>query len=206
MAHIKSKEGGEMMKPMAPYVLSNKEFEVFASTIEGLKAPSGYSSILGKHIRKKNFGALKLHDYHVLMQYVMSLALHGLLKLGPQMAIMRMSKVFHRLCTKVYNPVEFPSLETDVAESMAVLEMEFPPSFFDIMIHLPYHLVEELDLCGHVATRWMYPIEHYMKSLKDYIQNMARPEASMAEGYLKDEYISFITEYLQRFDAIQRRV
>jgi hypothetical protein len=35
---------------------------------------------------------------------------------------------------------------------------------------------------------------------------MARPEASMAEGYLKDECIGFITKYLQRFDAVQRQV
>ena len=52
----------------------------------------------------------------------------------------------------------------------------------------------------------MYPIERYMKTLKRYVQNMARPEASMAEGYLKDECIGFVTEYLQRFEAIQRRV
>jgi hypothetical protein len=52
----------------------------------------------------------------------------------------------------------------------------------------------------------MYPIERYMKTLKDYVWNMARLEASMAEGYLKDECIGFITDYLQRFDVVQRRV
>jgi hypothetical protein len=28
----------------------------------------------------------------------------------------------------------------------------------------------------------------------------------MAEGYLKDECIGFVTEYLQHFDTVQRRV
>jgi hypothetical protein len=56
-----------MMKPHAPYVLTPKEFEVFAQTIESLKMPSGYSSSLGKHIRGRKFGSLKSHDYHVLM-------------------------------------------------------------------------------------------------------------------------------------------
>jgi hypothetical protein len=74
------------------------------------------------------------------------------------------------------------------------------------MIHLPYHLVQELDLCGPVASRCMYLVERYMKTLKNYVKNMARLEASMAEGYLKDECIGFITEYLQRFEAVQRRV
>jgi hypothetical protein len=35
---------------------------------------------------------------------------------------------------------------------------------------------------------------------------MARPEASMAEGYIKDKCIGFVTEYLQRFDVVERRV
>jgi hypothetical protein len=33
-----------------------------------------------------------------------------------------------------------------------------------------------------------------------------RPEASMAEGYLKEECLGFITEYLQSFDVVQRHV
>jgi hypothetical protein len=177
-------------------VLFDAEFDVFASTLESLKTPSGYASVLGRHIRNKKFGGLKSHDYHVLMQELMPLALQRLLKPGPRMAVMRMSKVFQRICTKVYNPANYESLKVDVAESMALLEMEFPPSFFDIMTHLPYHLVEELDLCGPIATLWMYPVERYMKTLKEYVQNMARFEASMAEGYVKDEYIGFVTKYL----------
>jgi hypothetical protein len=177
-------------------MLSDAKFEVFANTIESLKTPTGYSSAFGKHIRKKFFGELKSHDYHVFMQQVMLLALRGLLKPGPRMVVMRMCKVFCRICTKVYNPAEFQSPEADVAESMALLEMEFPPSFFDIMTHLPYHLVQELDMCGPVATRWMYPVERYMKTLKSYVRNTARPKATMAEGYVKEECIGFITEYL----------
>jgi hypothetical protein len=52
----------------------------------------------------------------------------------------------------------------------------------------------------------MYPVERYMKTLKEYMRNMAMPEASMAEGYMKDECIGFVTEYLQRFDVVQGRV
>jgi len=101
------------------------------------------------------------------------------------MVVMKMYKIFKQLCTKVYNLVDFPSLEADVVESMALLEIEFPPSFFDIMTHLPYHLAKELDFCGLVSTRWMYLVEWYMKVLKNHIWNMARPEACMAKGYLK---------------------
>ena len=197
---------GKMLKPQASYVLTESEFEKFATCLESLKMPNGFSSDIGKCIRKKNFGGLKSHDYHVLMQQLLPLALRDLMKPAPRMAIMKICKVFRCLCTKVYNPAEFSSLETEVAESMALLEMEFPPSFFDIMTHLPYHLTKELDLCGPVRARWMYPVERYMKVLKNHVRNMARPEACMAEGYLKDECLGFLTEYLQRFEPTKRRV
>ena len=200
------KKPGKMLKPAAPYVLTSEEFDTFASTIESLRTPSGHISNITPYIRKKIFGGLKSHDYHVLMQQILPLALRGLLQPGPRMAVMRISKVFRRICNKVWNPLEFQGLRVDVARSMALLEMHFPPLFFYIMTHLVYHLVEELDLCGLVSTRWMYHVERYMKTLKHYVHNMARPEASMAEGYVKDECLGFITEYMQRFEVVDRRV
>jgi hypothetical protein len=200
------RRGQKMLKPATTYVLNLDEFRVFASTIENLKTPIGHSSNLGKHIRSKKFGTLKSHDYHIFMQQLLPLDLRDLLQPRPRMAVMRMLNVYRRICTKVYDPAEFESLQADVAESIALLEMEFPPSFFDIMTHLPYYLVQELDLCGPVSTRWMYHVERYMKTLKGYVRNMARPEASMAEGYLKDECLGFVIEYLQRFDVVHRRV
>jgi hypothetical protein len=61
-------------------------------------------------------------------------------------------------------------------------------------------------MCSPVTARWMYPVERYLKTLKRYVRNMARPEASIAKGYIKDEGIGFVTEYLQRFDTIERQV
>jgi hypothetical protein len=62
------RQGGKMLKPAAPYVLSDADFAVFSRMLESLKMPSGYVSNLGEHIRSKKYGALKSHDYHVLMQ------------------------------------------------------------------------------------------------------------------------------------------
>ncbi len=59
-------------------------------------------------------------------------------------------------------------------------------------------------MCEPVAIRWMYLIERYMKTFKTYVRNMARPEGSMVEGYIRDECLGFITEYLQRFYVVQR--
>jgi hypothetical protein len=122
-------KAGKMYKSTAPYVLLDKDFRDFAQTLEALKTLSGYSSAFAKHIRMKKFGGLKSHDYHVLMQQLLPLALRNLLAPGPRMAVMRMYKVFRRICAKVYNPTDFTSLQLDVAKSMALLEMEFPRHF-----------------------------------------------------------------------------
>jgi hypothetical protein len=43
-----------------------------------------------------------------------------------------------------------PMFKEDVATTLCMLEMEMPPSFFDVMTHLVIHLVEEVDVCGLV--------------------------------------------------------
>ncbi|KAL5574711.1 hypothetical protein UlMin_016410 [Ulmus minor] len=75
-------------------------------------------------------------------------------------------------------------------------------SFFDIMIHLVLHLPEEATLGGPVFMRWMYPFERYLKRLKDYVRNAAKPEGSISEGYVVDEALTFCSRY---FDDIETR-
>jgi hypothetical protein len=112
---------GGILKPATPYVLSEEDFNFFANCIEEPEDTNRDSSSLEKHIRKKKLDGLKSHDYHMLMQQVLPLALCGLMKPGPRTAIMRMCKVFCWICTKVHNPAKFKSLEEDVVDNMALL-------------------------------------------------------------------------------------
>jgi len=93
----------------------------------------------------------------------------------------------------------------EVAETICALEKELPPSVFVVMMHLPIHLVEELFICGPVHIRWMYPFERYMKELKSFVKNKAKPEGSMAYGYLREESIGFLTEYLAKYTPTTKR-
>ena len=89
-------------------------------------------------------------------------------------------------------------LNDEIIEILCGFERYFPPSFFDIMIHLTIHLGREAQLCGPVHFRWMYPFERHMKTLKDYIRNYARPEGCIAESYLAEESMRFFSEFLQK--------
>ena len=52
-------------------------------------------------------------------------------------------------------------------------------------LHLIVHLVDEIALCGIVHAHWMFFLDRFMKTLKDYVKQSARPEGSMAEGWYK---------------------
>jgi hypothetical protein len=75
------------------------------------------------------------------------------------MAIIKMSRVFQRLCAKEVNEGDAEGMMLDVVMATCVLEKEFPPTFLNVMTHLPVHFVEQLFRCGPMHCRWMYPIE-----------------------------------------------
>ena len=73
-------------------------------------------------------------------------------------------------------------------------------------MHLLIHLEHELEYCGPIRTRWMYPIERYMNVLKIFVRNKAKPKGNMCEGYSMKEAIGFCTEYIKDFTNVNRHV
>jgi hypothetical protein len=97
---------------------------------------------------------------------------------------------------------QLSTIQKDLVETLCLFEKYFPPSFFDIMIHLTVHLVREVQLCGPVYFRWMYPFERFMKVLKGYVRNRNRPEGCIAECYIAEEAVEFCSEYLSGVETI----
>ena len=83
----------------------------------------------------------------------------------------------------------------DLIVTLCLPEKCFPPSFFNIMVHLTVHLVNKVRLCGQVYLRWMYLFERYMKILKSYVRNHNRPEGCIAKSYVAEEVLEFCVEY-----------
>ncbi|GJZ69814.1 hypothetical protein Tco_0633364 [Tanacetum coccineum] len=57
--------------------------------------------------------------------------------------------------------------------------------------------------CHIMMHRWMFPFERYMKKLKNYVRNKAKPEGSIAEGYVAEEALTFCSRYLK--DDVETR-
>ena len=149
---------------------------------------------------------LKSHAYHILMQQILPLCVCTIMRKEVCICIIRLSRVFKRLCAKTINPLEMNDLRKDTAIILCMVEKKILQAFFDVMTHLLVHLVEELDICGPVHVRCMYPMERYLKTLKGYVRNRARSEASMAEGHVIDEVFGFCTEYMPSYTVTSRRV
>ena len=89
-------------------------------------------------------------------------------------------------------------MQDDIAIILSNLEMLFPPSFFDVMVHLTVHLVDEIKYCGPVFLRNMYPFERFMGILKRFCRNQNHLEASILQGYTTEEVVEFCTEYMKQ--------
>lgn len=188
--------GQRFHKPQAPYVFTEDEKKVFVDEVSAIRTPTGYGSALGKHFKKSRFLGLKSHDYHCLVQQIIPVAIRTLLQPLQRTAVIRLGKCFNRICARVVVKSELAALRLYVVETLCVLEVCFPPAFFDVMQHTLVHLVDELEVCGPVGGRWMYPCERYLGTLKSFVRSKAHPEASMANGYAAEEALGFCTEYL----------
>lgn len=147
--------------PAASFTLSKEEKVIFCKRLSELKVPDGYSSNIANcvSVEECKITGLKSHDCHVLMQQLLPVALRNLLPSGPRTTIFRICAFFNQLCQRVIDRNALEKLESDMYETVCMLEMYYLPAFFDIMIHLTIHLGREARLCGPAHYRWMFPFE-----------------------------------------------
>ncbi len=110
--------------------------------------------------------------------------------------VYRLGSLARWISSKEIHLSEIPQRKREVIELMCLMEKELPISFFDIQVHLLIHLVEEIEIVGVVNTRWMFWVERFMCVLKGFVRQRARPEGSMAEGWLHQECMYYLSEYL----------
>ena len=139
--------------------ISSVQRKVMCAVLGGVKVSSGYSSNITRFNSDK-IGWLKSHDYHVLMQQLLPVAI-CYVGLPKQMVdvIIELCDFFWRLCSKSNKAEDFEKLHTDIGPILCKLEKKFSPAFFVVMIDLTVHLAQEARVGGCVHYRYMYPVE-----------------------------------------------
>jgi hypothetical protein len=196
--HPKDVGGGRAEIAKSCFSMTPEEKSTFCGVLKGAKLPDGSASNISRCVKvseRKIYG-YKSHDAHFMLHYLLQIAITSTMPKSVAQPLIRLGCFFRSLCQKVIQIHDLNNLEDEIAEVLCQLEMVFPPSFFDVMVHLPIHLANEARLGGPVQFRWMYPIERYLCKLKGYVRNRSRPEGSIAEGYLAEEAITLCSRYL----------
>jgi hypothetical protein len=195
---------GKVLKPHPQYSFSIQDRNLFCQFVKGVKLPDGFGSNFKHKVvdNDSKIAGLKSHDHHIMMQRLLPVGARAYLDSTISTPIIELCFFFKQLCARTLMTSDMKKARDKLVKVLCSLEQIFPPSFFDIMIHLVMHLPEEAIQGGPVYMRWMYPFERYMKKLKNYVRNKARPEGSIAEGYVADEALTFTSRYL---DGVQTR-
>lgn len=82
------------------------------------------------------------------------------------------------------------NLREEVVEVICLLKLEFPPTNFNICIHLLIHLEYELEHYGLVRIVYRYNIEWY-EGLKKIVVTTTKPKDDLFEGYSLQEAMEF---------------
>ncbi|KAM3375541.1 hypothetical protein P3S68_014255 [Capsicum galapagoense] len=143
------------------------------------------------------------HNAHIVLHYLLQIAVRNVLPKNVSLPLIMLGNFFRAICSKVIRRSDLEKFESEIVELNCELENFFHPTYFDIMTHLPIHLVNEIKLGGPTHCRSMYPIERKLSKLKTFVRNRSCLEASIAEGFLEEEYLTFCSRYLH--DGVKTR-
>ena len=169
-----------------------------------MKFPDGYASNISRCVNTNEgtISGMKSHDFHVLLQRLLPVAIRGYFNDNIRTTLIELCLFFKDLCSRTLKLDVLNQMKEDIVVILCKMEMIFPPAFFDIMVHLALHLPREVELAGPIQFRWMYPIERFLGKLKRFVRNRARPEGSIAEGYLSIECLTFCSMYLREIETV----
>ncbi|XP_074336239.1 uncharacterized protein LOC141673394 [Apium graveolens] len=195
---LRPKNPGKKEKlPMASWNLLHKEKKIVCSYLIGMKLPGGFCLNLKGIVSMDTLRlvGMKSHDCHTMLHHLLLIALRSILQKQARCTIIRFCLFFKAICSKVIEVDKIEKMQSQLVETLCQLEKHFPPSLFDVMIYLSVHLVREVELCGPIFLRWMYPFERYMKPFKGYVRNRAHPEGCIAEAYIAEEAVQWLVNF-----------
>nr|GEV46200.1 hypothetical protein [Tanacetum cinerariifolium] len=187
-------KNGKCLKPHAACSFTPEDQKMFCQFIKGVKLSDGFGSCFKHKVTDNatNITGLKSHDCHIMMQRLLPYGLQNYLPDKIAKPIIELCSLFKQICSTTLTEDDMLKAQIKMVDNLCDLELMYPPALFDIMIHLVIHLPLETLEGGPIRPRWMFSFEIYMKKLKGYVRNKAKPEDSIAKGYVAEEALTFI--------------
>jgi hypothetical protein len=175
--------------PSASYTLTVEEKKAFCQCLHGVQVSTGFSSNIRKLVSINDllmFG-YNSNNCHVMMMVFLAITIRAIKPVHMKVLITRLCYFVNTVSQKVIGHKEFDDLRAYMIETMCMLEMYFPPSFFDMQQHIMIQLVDQILTLGPLYLQSMFSFEWYLAVLKSYVQNRAHSEGSIVEGYTTEE-------------------
>ena len=145
---------------------------------------------------------MKSHDCHVMMTQILPVALRGIMDKHVCDKLTGLCNFFDVISRKSISVKQLRRLQEEIVVILCELEMYFPPAFFDIMVHLCVHIVNDIIDLVPKFLHSMMSFERMNGVIKGFIRNKSRPEGSIVQGYLTHECVSFCENYITAGDPI----
>ncbi|KAH0642276.1 hypothetical protein KY290_033875 [Solanum tuberosum] len=195
---VKDCATGNIHLAKACFSMKPSEKKLFFTVLKDAKLPKGCASNISSRVQieEMKVSGYKSHDAHFIMYYLLQVAVKKVLPKNVSMVLIRLGNFFRAICSKVIRRSDLDKMKTEIIDIECELEKIFPPSFFDIMTHLPIHLVDEIKLGGPTHLRWMYSTERTMCNFKGLVRNRKNPEGSIVEGFSAIDCLNFYSIHL----------
>ncbi|CAM8983989.1 unnamed protein product [Rhodiola kirilowii] len=113
-------KGKRTYLPPSCTTLSKNEKTILCGCLKGVKVPYGYSSNIASLVSMKDLrlNGLKSHDYHVLIQQLLPIAIRGVLSPKVRFAVQRLCTIFSSLSAKVVDSSELDKLQDQIVVTL----------------------------------------------------------------------------------------
>ena len=148
---------------------------------------------------KLNFAMMMSRDCHVLMTSLLPVVIKNVLPLKVRETVMSLCFFFNAIEQKVIDDDSLPALERWLQETLCLKEAFFPPTFFDIMVHL----VQEIHYLGPSYLHQMFPYERYMGIMKSFVNNRKYSEGNIISRYGTEEAVEWSMTYLIQITQLE---
>jgi hypothetical protein len=130
------------------------------------------------------------------MMQILLVAIRGIMDPHVRETLFRLCNYFDVISRKSISKKQFRRLQEEIIVILNELEMYFPPAFFDIMVDLLIHIIDDIIHLGPTFLHNMMLFERMNGVFKGYVCNRSNPDGSIVQGFLTEECICFCTNYL----------
>jgi hypothetical protein len=158
LLEVKTNAKGNLTRPRSPYCLKPTERKEVLKWLKKLKFPDRYAANIKRavNVGTGKLNGLKSHDYHIIMERLLSVMLRGYFDTDLWKMFIELSYFYRQLCAKQVSKTMMQKFEKEIPILVCKIEKVFPPGWFNAMQHLLVHLPWDAKVGGPAQFRWMY--------------------------------------------------